>query len=76
MSYHIKDEILVNSVSHHALDGVRQLERASKKLFAAGAAGMQSLLSPLCDAKGRVAGTQLLYQTADAHRLTCLYDWM
>ncbi len=52
VSYHIKDEILVNSVSHHALDGVRQLERASKKLFAAGAASMQSFFLPLVMQRG------------------------
>lgn len=37
MAYHSKDEILVNSISNYALEGVEQLGRASRKLF--GSAG-------------------------------------
>ncbi|GAB4822103.1 hypothetical protein N2152v2_009149 [Parachlorella kessleri] len=36
VAYHCKDEILVNSVSNHALEGVERMERASKKVFPGG----------------------------------------
>lgn len=33
MAYHASDEILINSISNYAMEGVERLERASKKLF-------------------------------------------
>lgn len=36
VSFYSKDELLVNSVSNYAMDGVARLEKAARKLFAGG----------------------------------------